>query len=981
MIPALPPRIQDSESNPAPAICRWRSRLHFPCVALAAVLSLPVLSEAAVSNVIVWPVARTANQLDITRMAQPTSASGMQLWWKCDSGANVGWDATGNVRHGKLKGTVAGIFVDDPWGAPHTVASGFNAPFCYMVVNPGLAPTADRTYEFWVRNPKFANGNAVLFSLLRSETGEVRTAQSPDIMRLWIESNGALRMADRGNGLQTPVTGTLSWDTDKWYQIAVVCDYSSATGTTNVKVYRAERNGGAYPAALLNYTSAPAGTQNWLAIGGHEASYQTGERANTGKEGCIGLDGNGTDPAVTPEMYGYVGTDPNLDTAAWRRACAVLSAHGRGTLTLTAGKTYWVGMERIVNDSDPTNRWYEHDQMGWVVGARNGPVTVNGNGATVKLVPGQHFGGYSPVDGTLANRTVNTTQADRDEYKIYRDYASDPGNILHFEDCLDVHVTNIKLHGNLETQHWGGLYADKGYQNRQSGLYLKNNDAVLVDGGVQCLYNGLDGIGILNEDLDETSPLRTVEIRNVSCTYNGRQGLSYNCGNHLEIYDSDFSYTGKKYAQNITTKKNYPGAGVDVEPFDRYMRAGALIENCTFFDNREVGLLLTGASPVIVRDCILFQSTDGRAVYLQGGPRYPDEDHFFIRSSIYGQVYNNAGNRARFEECSFIQANNAYYGPPINANVPVKDRPAIESIETAGSILLDTCTINITQNNGVHPVSGNATVTRSAFAFKTVVENSVVHHGNKRAGLAAKEASILKNSFIRNTRFTESGFVLGDTYFVDDGSTDTQSIIGPDVRMEGPTPSSDHFISWSSTAGSRPFASPGNVTATPNTWKVLTPNVGANEMGVSTTATYSVIDNPFTPANDPNPFNNPADPGNTRLFDGDSPDDWNHTAGLNWLDQAIDINLHATYNVRSVKIRMKHSMTQRPKRIWVHVGNGSTWTAMGLLRPNERDNTTNPDTWYHVTLPATLSGSHVRLVFENEGAWGWYINEVKVYGY
>jgi hypothetical protein len=306
----------------------------------------------------------------------------------------------------------------------------------------------------------------------------------------------------------------------------------------------------------------------------------------------------------------------------------------------------------------------------------------------------------------------------------------------------------------------------------------------------------------------------------------------------------------------------------------------------------------------------------------------------------------------------------------LGTSVSVADHPAIESVSSAGSILLDACTINITQNNGTNS-NGDPTVTRSAFCYKTVLENCVVNHANKRATISTKEASVLRNAFILNTGFTESGFALGDTYWVDDGSSTTQSTIGPGVFIEGPTPTSNRFISWSTSAGTRPLQpSHYDVPETPNIWKVLTPNPSSGETGVSTVATYTV-DNPFT---------NPRDDSHTKLFDGDQPDDWTTVAGINWVDQAIDINLHATYNVRSVKLRMKFSMTQRPKRVFVYVGDGTTWTPMGLLRPNERDNTTNADTWYSATLPATLSGSHVKLQFENDGAWGWYLNEVKVYG-
>lgn len=917
---------------------------------------VPALLHAAVSNVVVWTTARTTGELGQTLQNGYPSMTNMRLWWKCDSGANVGWDSTGNAKHGKLHGTVAGISMLDPFGVTHTVASGFNAPFCYMVTNPGIAPSADRTYEFWIRNP--SQNNSVFFSILRSETGQVRGGQPSDVIRMWVNANGSLTIADRGTALQTFTSGALTWDVNKWYQISVVYD---ATGTTHtVKVYRAERNV-AFPSPLFNYTSGNVGTEHWLAIGGHEKSYQTAEQDDTGMEGFLGPDGNGSPAAVTPEMYGANGSDTLDDTAAWRRACAVLSAHGYGTLTLTAGKTYYVGKESVLNDSSAETKWYQHEQMGWVVGARGGKVTVNGNGATVKLNPGLHFGSYDPLTGAAVDKLSGDA--------AYRDFSADIGNLLHFEGNLDVEVTNIKFDGNLTSQIWGGKYGDKGYQSRQSGLYFRNNDNVLAQNTVHSSYNALDGIGVLNEDLDELSPLKKVTLYNITARHNGRQGLSYNCGNHLEIYDSDFSYTGRTTVGN-PAKLNYPGAGIDLEPMGRYMRPHTtIIENCTMFDNRENGLLLTGSAPAIIRDSTIWQSTGGRAVYIYGDTSLgdKDEDHFFIRCSIYGQVYSRLARRVRFEECSFIQANTAYYGP-LGTNVPVYNRPALETTSTAGaSVLLNACNFNITQNNG----SG---ITRSAYAYNTVIENSIMHHANARSGTTTGSVSVLNNTFLLNTRFTEAGFSAFPTYtyYVDDGTSGTQSLIGPGVVIEGPTPGANRYISWSSSAGTRPLQPPTQTIASSVTWQVLTPNAVAGEVQAANNASYTA-----SPA-----FTNPADSSGTRLFDKDLPaDDWSNAVGINWADQTVTVNLGQTRTVRSVKLRMKHSMTQRPRRVYVSIGNGaSTWTTMGVLRPNERDNATNADTWYYATMPAAISGTHVKLEFENDGLWGWYINEVKVYG-
>jgi hypothetical protein len=94
------------------------------------------------------------------------------------------------------------------------------------------------------------------------------------------------------------------------------------------------------------------------------------------------------------------------------------------------------------------------------------------------------------------------------------------------------------------------------------------------------------------------------------------------------------------------------------------------------------------------------------------------------------------------------------------------------------------------------------------------------------------------------------------------------------------------------------------------------------------------------------------------------------------VDQTVTVDLKATRSVRAVKLRMKNS--QKPLRVFVYVGDGTTWTLMGLIRPQENIALAP---WFDTTAATPLPGRYVKLAFENEGLWGWYINEVKIYGY
>jgi hypothetical protein len=175
-------------------------------------------------------------------------------------------------------------------------------------------------------------------------------------------------------------------------------------------------------------------------------------------------------------------------------------------------------------------------------------------------------------------------------------------------------------------------------------------------------------------------------------------------------------------------------------------------------------------------------------------------------------------------------------------------------------------------------------------------------------------------------------------------------------------------VAWDVAGGSRTLNNiPTNISPVEG---VLTPNAqtGETQISYATRPTYTA-----SPA-----FTNPADSTGDRLFDKDVPDDWTNAVGLNWVDQTVTVDLKVTRNVRAVKLRMKHLVTQRPKRVIVSVGSASAgWTPIGLIQPRENC-VTAP--WYDVTVPSPVATRYVKLDFENEGEWGWYINEVKVLG-
>ncbi len=879
------------------------------------------VSSAAVSDVIIWDGVRTEAQMQDTLANGYSSSSGMRLWWDFSNVNNLGYDATGNGHTGIVKGVVSGLTMSDPFTVSRTVATGFNNDDCYIVGNPAFTSAkSDRTYEFWIRNP--AKNGSVFFSITNGEAG----GGSDDLKRMWVNADGSLTIADHGyyTGFQEETSSALTWTNNQWYQIIVVFDYTGGDRHT-IKVYRGSR-----PSTftkLLEYEGSSLGSQHWLAIGGHEEGYYTTGDGRVGKGGFLGCDGTGVSPVITPEAYGAVGNGVADDTDAWRKACAVISAYGQGTLRLTSGATYLVGRE--TTDAASDTPYYNAAGLGYIVGA-TGSITIDssitGSSATVKLANGMHFGAFYPTTGAIYSVGTTTDPL----------YAACPGDLLKVEKCADVEIKDIKLDGNIANQVWGGRWTqDSGIQLPQNGINLKTNEDIYIH-DVECNNNGLDGISVSNA-ADEESALKEVLIEDVKCKYNGRQGLSYNCGNHLEVYDSEFSHSAR-------TKSNTPGCGVDVEPMGRYMAPGVIFDNCKFFDNKAYGLMLCGVTEAIIRDCLMWGTTNYGAMSYHAS----DTDNLFVGCTIYGGFYNR-GQRTRLESCTLLTPATAYYSGDF-PNASVANKIVIEQVD--GSLIASGCTIQSLQTR------------YSTWINDAVLQNCTVTHGNYDTS-GMNPVAVISGSYLLNTKFNETSdfasYPLVRSYINDFSGT---SQIGKGVVIEGPTSGSQHYVDMSTWLYG-PFDAETVPVDIPD--GVLTPNAGTGETQINTGATYTAV-----PA-----FDNPADSTGNRLFDKDLPyDDWNTTCGINYCDQTVTIDLNSSYNIRSVQLRM--TFTQKPKRVYVYVGDGTNWTQIGLIQPREGA-VTAP--WFDATVCNPVSGRYVKLDFENDGEWGWYIKEVKVYGY
>lgn len=91
--------------------------------------------------------------------------------------------------------------------------------------------------------------------------------------------------------------------------------------------------------------------------------------------------------------------------------------------------------------------------------------------------------------------------------------------------------------------------------------------------------DGIDLIESFGSNHKASIICRNIVIKNVKCLYNRRQGISVEAASNVNVYDSEFAYTGK-------IKATRPSAGLDIEPWEKGDKIRKIcFDRCYFHDN------------------------------------------------------------------------------------------------------------------------------------------------------------------------------------------------------------------------------------------------------------------------------------------------------------------------------------------------------------------------------------------------------------
>jgi hypothetical protein len=349
--------------------------------------------------------------------------------------------------------------------------------------------------------------------------------------------------------------------------------------------------------------------------------------------------------------FGAVGDGKTNDEAAFAKAADFFNQRAKtpagdapAVLAIPKG-VYLVGHQNSLG-SDGIN------VLG-LAGCRN--LTIQGaDSATteIRYANGLRYGAFDPA----SQKPFEAPTA----FFVDRKYAAIVGNCIVLYKCENVTVTGLALNGSVGQAVVGGHWGDTGIQLNYDGIFVGESRRITLR-GLALHHFGRDGIQVLNhlaKSLDDAQA-DNILLENLTCNYNGRQGLSVTGVSGLRALKCSFSHTGRVVIPALGKALfSNPGAGVDLEPEGGFVK-NVRLDNCRLINNAGQALVSdrpAGAHPettknIVIANSLLWGTTNWSAWVTQ-------PDFLFSNCRIYGAFVhgcraNGPSEATRFVGCTF----------------------------------------------------------------------------------------------------------------------------------------------------------------------------------------------------------------------------------------------------------------------------------------------------------------------------------------
>lgn len=343
------------------------------------------------------------------------------------------------------------------------------------------------------------------------------------------------------------------------------------------------------------------------------------------------------DEWINVEDFGAVGDGITDDTEAFQAISDYVNAKGYGVINFGYNKVYRLGRQTFTGVAD--GRAYDSQPMLYFENCNL--LIINGNGSTLKLNDGLHYGSFDPVTGDVYNPPSGGF--------IDLNYAAIVGHIIDIHDSKNIQIYNLKIDGNNENLIIGGYWGDTGIQLRAVGIQIRGSSNVFLN-NIESSYNGLDGLILSGKICTEDGVgADNILITNSKFDFNGRQGCSILGGKGIKFVNSIFSNTGRGAIAS------QPTSGVDIEPVSGCFAQEITFENCITENNNYVGMVaLSGLSKNInLNNCEIWETDFGLMI--------DASNSYITNSKIHGHI-SGTNTTSVVENCIIDNKTHPVYG-------------------------------------------------------------------------------------------------------------------------------------------------------------------------------------------------------------------------------------------------------------------------------------------------------------------------------